>query len=292
LWLKQGDSVFITFVDGNLIPAGPEAGLLDLSGFYEHLVKGDNRYTEYTCLEGVDICPLCETGVPKSFAAAFTVIDHREWVDSGGTPHKNDMLLYVVKGDSLKKLQALATANGGLAGLTVIVRRAGSRYSCDYEAVRRTEIAELQKILAYKDANGVTRTRFVPLDYMAELAPMASSDLRSLGFGKKGIGAEATTSPFDFDFSSMSIPSNSGHPATMPLGQHNPPPALNQADSFFGVPSAPKKSNPAMAPGFGHSPSPAGYHPSSGITTPFYGGMGEDHGGSDVTFDFIFNKNL
>jgi hypothetical protein len=122
---SSGDEPTLTFLDGDLIEGGEEAGQIDFYSVREHEVRrpGQKMPDYYVCLTSVgDQCPLCESGAGYSFVALFSVIDHRTIKTRKGDVTDEKKLL-AVKASTVEMLQKYATKNGGLTGLQFEVSR-------------------------------------------------------------------------------------------------------------------------------------------------------------------------
>ena len=128
--LKRGEEAEITFVDGNLTPAGnPDwITLREHSGVFMNGSYNNN----FVCIASeTQPCPVCESGHKPSFVAVTTVIDHREVPSTKheGKVYKDQPRLFVAKPKVIKKLTNIAVKRGGLTGLRIEVTRPNEKTS-------------------------------------------------------------------------------------------------------------------------------------------------------------------
>lgn len=174
----------ITFIDGGLT----EDGLLDLNIYYEHTVYKDGSWNNhYPCVGEDEICPICQLGTKfkPALVAALTIIDHRKWEDAKGAIHKNERKLFVMKMQTIQKLQRIAKKRGGLIGCTFDVSRGGNKSASvgdTFEFVERRTLSTLRKM--YKPEVATV------IDYSTAIIYVPASKLRALGLGNTPIGAD------------------------------------------------------------------------------------------------------
>ncbi len=172
-WMPNDSEGQITFLDGNL----NDEGALDAPMLWEHQLKLNGHFRNwFPCTRDEEPCPICEQGDTAYFAAAFTIVDHRQWTDKQGKVHENDLKLFVCKRETYKILQKIAAKRGGLAGCTFDVSRAGEKSAGVgnmFDFVGKTKVAELCK--AYKVKG--------PLNYEEALVYFTAHELRQQGLG-------------------------------------------------------------------------------------------------------------
>jgi hypothetical protein len=164
---------------------------------HQFYINGNWRNWQ-TCLIGTgEKCPYDEAGNKNYFVGAYTIIDTREWKSKDGTVHKNELSLYLAKGDALKALRILADARGGdLAGCVFRVSRSGDkspgvgnvfdfveRLPTRKIKVRMTGMPEreitvldTQNPVVAKKLGGTFKGQIKPIDYPAALAPKSRAE--------------------------------------------------------------------------------------------------------------------
>lgn len=198
-WLKEGEDVRITFVDGALT----SEGFLMPPRYYEHQLflngSWNNQYVcpEKTNPESGEKCPICEGGDRPSLVALFTVIDHREFKGKNDVVYRDTPKLLVAKAQTFELLNKIAVKRGGLAGCTFDVSRMGDKAASVgsmFDFVEKHDVDVLKKEFTRKvkddkgKETGEVASVFVPADYETEIVYRTADELRSLGFGKGGVG--------------------------------------------------------------------------------------------------------
>jgi hypothetical protein len=192
-WLKEGEDVRMTFVDGAL----NHEGFLTPPRFYEHQMYLNGSWNnQFVCPEKTnpgsgDKCPLCEAGDRPAMVALFTVIDHREFKGKTDIVYRDTPKLLVAKSQTFELLNKIAMKRGGLAGCTFDVSRMGDKAASVgsmFDFVEKHDLDDLKKNLVrtYKDDKGVEKTVsvFVAADYEKEIIYRDAAELRAMGLGK------------------------------------------------------------------------------------------------------------
>lgn len=180
-WLKDGEDAVITFVDGDIIPDGPEAGMLNIPTFYSHRVPYSGKYKLVVCTEGIEgqSCPICASGDRRSFTGVLTIVDHRSIPSGDGSKvYQNEKRLYYVPRTVQKILQKLAAKRGGLAGHTFEVSRPdkkSARCGTVFDWVQETTLQGLAHHLSPEHAQ--------PYTYQEELPYYTTARLLEMGLG-------------------------------------------------------------------------------------------------------------
>ena len=182
-WVNKGEEARITFLDGDL-----EDGLIQSVSFYEHMIRkpGTNKFINYTCTQETEACPICADGEQASLVMVFTILDHREWKDKQQKVHKWEKKLFVCKRDTFKRLQAKATKQNGLRGVTFDVGRIGEKSAAvgtDFDVVEKTSMEALSAL------SGVKVEERAPFDYSQAISYIDAAGLRKLGFGGGVVGS-------------------------------------------------------------------------------------------------------
>lgn len=163
----EASTARITFLDGLAHPKGFKTPFV----FMEHglCVDGGYRGHQYTCAKKAGgYCYMCEMGDVPYLAAAYTVIDHREWTSRDGTVHKDELKLFVCKSQVLKILRQASVKRKGLRGWTADVQRSkskapntGDMFDWDLERVSIPDNMQ-------------------PYDYIALLAPPSTETIKAI----------------------------------------------------------------------------------------------------------------
>lgn len=169
-WLMPGKEGTVTFLTGDLIADGDDAGMLNVPYIFEHEVwnlkpKGPSYFICPKETSGDD-CPLCEIDNQFYYAAVLEVISHRSFTKRDGTVIEASKELFVCKQQVRAKLQMFAAKReGSLVGWTVDISRTDkkqARVGDVFDFQGKTELAELNT--EYPDAEVLTA-----VDYGKEL---------------------------------------------------------------------------------------------------------------------------
>jgi hypothetical protein len=170
-WLAKSNKSTVTFLDT------PEFF------FSEHTMKIGQQYSTFTCIQGIDVCPLCLQGERASFVMAGTVIDHSKWTDKQGAVHQNEKKVIVFKGKAKTAiLRQIEKYGGDIKHMVFEVERGPETTSAAtgefWEAVRRSKLSPdgLKKLVP----SGQTEEWLKPFDYYAVFAPKTSEELRKI----------------------------------------------------------------------------------------------------------------
>ena len=126
----EEDGAKVTFLEGDMITEGPQAGMFDVFYIREHRVnvQGSKVPQFYACVAEEEACPLCDRDNRSSYVGLFTVIDHRETTGRNGEVYKNQKRIFAAKSGTLKRLIRKAkAADGSLEGCTFEVSRSDQR---------------------------------------------------------------------------------------------------------------------------------------------------------------------
>ena len=183
-WMPKEATKYITFLDGGL----DEDGLLMTVSYFEHQIKMNGSWQNwFVCVSESEPCPLCEDGDKASLVSLFTIIDHSEFTTKDGAAHSNQRRLYPVKGDTFKRMQKLASKQGGLAGCKFEVLRIGEKapnVGSDFDFIEKTSYEDvLAKYEMKKSGEASDRKVARPYDYQAIIPYRNADELRGLGFG-------------------------------------------------------------------------------------------------------------
>lgn len=192
-WMKKTDGdegKFLTFLDGPTHPDGYTMPVV----FSEHQLFLDGSWRNwFTCIEGIphpetgvpQMCPLCRMVNAKgeniskpSVVAAYSVIDHNEWVDRQGKTHKDELRLFVCKSAVHLTLKKALKRRGTLRGWKVEVSRATTDSPStgdQFEWLDQTEIPEEIK----------------PADYRGIFAPKTQEELEAIVAKKEKGGGQS-----------------------------------------------------------------------------------------------------
>lgn len=185
-WMKEGDERTVTFLDGDL----SDDGLLETVSYKQHNMKVNGKYRNYfPCVAEHEACPLCEMDNYASPVWVFTVMDHTKYTDRNGKVHQHERKLFVVKRDTMKRLQKLAAKRGGLTGWTVNISRTGDKSAevgSDFDFLEQHDLDDLAKTLKMKP------DQLRPLDYDTEIKAFTGDQLREMGFGNAVVGSKDT----------------------------------------------------------------------------------------------------
>lgn len=176
-WMNKGQTKRITFLDGGLM----DDGLMELTQFYSHGVKIQNRWEMVVCTAHDDKtqpCPVCEGGDYSSLVAAFTVIDHSKFVSKAGKTYQHETKLFLAKTSTIAKLQKLANTRGGLDGVTFNVSRS--------ETDNAPNVGDVFDFVGQMDAAAIAE-KFDSgiIDYETAIQYYTPEQLRSMGFGEQ-----------------------------------------------------------------------------------------------------------
>lgn len=202
-WLPEEGEAPITFLDGDI----DENGVLELNTYWEHQVYLNKSWRNwFVCTAEIEPCPICEGDDNPSLCASFTVIDHSEYLDRKGQPHKDEVRLFVAKRKTINILRTLAKTLGGLAGQKFQVSRTGE----DAPNVGSVflPIEGKAKVAAVLKKYGIEKPGV--LDYEKVIPYRPAAELRKMGFGTQAVGTEQAVSepaakqaeddaPFDVD---------------------------------------------------------------------------------------------
>lgn len=193
-WIPKDTETEITFLDGDLVD-----GILDIPYIYEHTLFLNNSWdNHFICTQDQEPCPVCEGGNMNSYVGILTVIDHSEYTSQKDKKtYKDQIRKYVVKRESIKQLQQLASKCGGsLRGQRFSVSRTGDKSANvgnTFFPMKKYTPAEILATFG-KDA--------VPINYEVVLAEeyIPADELRKLGFGAAAspVGSEPGAGGGDF----------------------------------------------------------------------------------------------
>lgn len=205
-WLPQGQSAFITFVDGEL----DEDGILMPPRFFEHNLKLNGEWGNlYVCPKHSNPelnlnCPICDTGNKPTLQSVFTIIDHRESVSKKDKTkvYKDQRRLLMVNPTVYETLYHQAKKRGGLAGAKFEVFRSNKDKSpsigdtWDFEG--KTPVEELKGIWLSKwvDKEGKEQVQdqFEPFDYEHSFNNYTPEELAKMPFLRGAVASGYDTS--------------------------------------------------------------------------------------------------
>lgn len=201
-FIKPGEEAEITFLDGDLIEEGADAGILDLLTYRQHTVNVGGKWQDFVCTSDTEPCPICAEDNTPAYVGVFTVIDHSSYISkTNGKEYKDTQKLFVAKRGTLKKLQKYATKFGGLRGLTFEVSRddqKGARVGTDFitNGVKKTD-AELESLYGPNSK---------PVDYGEAITYLTAKELNALGIGNPISGVGGSYTPVAVNDDEGSIP--------------------------------------------------------------------------------------
>jgi hypothetical protein len=184
--------------------------------FWEHGLKIDGNYRQYTCSRGAGWpCEPCEEGAKKSYVWALTVINHKKRKTESGVTLQHTKELLILKGKAKERMENLAKKGKLFRGAVFEFVRGDSETEVstgaeiDYIGKRSDEkLAELcpEDILkeAGKGKQGVDKNKaqrkarrewMEPFDYFTVLAPRPHAEMRQI----LGLGDETKLDVSDVD---------------------------------------------------------------------------------------------
>jgi len=186
-WLPPEKGTKIVFLDDN--PPIIE----------EHQLRIDGNWRNWiSCLSIVgQPCPLCESGDKPYTAGFYTVIDTTEWTDRKGIVHKNEVKLYCVKFQTLKKLKR-ASAKQSERGKNGLVGAMFEVYRGDSKAPSTGDEFEYLETLSDVDIRALNPKAAI-LDYEAILKPKSPDEIRRI-LGKLSSTASDFNSEEDIQY--------------------------------------------------------------------------------------------
>ena len=140
--LRIGESKELVFIDD--VPARS----------YEHSVKIDGYWKNFTCLETT--CPLCDIGNKSHKVFYLTAIDLTPWEDKNGQLQVENYTLFCFKKRAAEALSALKQKHGRLKGLKFRATRGNGEYSASsgdhFEFIEvANELLDRHKEIDYQD---------------------------------------------------------------------------------------------------------------------------------------------
>lgn len=180
-----GQDFDITFLDGDLL----EDSSLNLSTWDEHFVQSGGKWRNFVCLKP-DYCPICAAGNTSALVAAFTVIDHSDYViekgEKKGSVVTNQKKLFMAKRQTVAVLQKIAQKNGGLRGWHFQTSRSNAQSPSVgdlFQPIQKYSEDDLHNLYGKdKDGNWFAN----PLNYAEEAPYVPREDMEKLGVGELG----------------------------------------------------------------------------------------------------------
>jgi|GEM_PF-6591143 len=204
-YLRPEEEGMVTFLEGDLITHGPQAGMFDVTYVREHRVSvpGKKVPDYYVCVAEEEECPLCATDNRSSYVGLFTVIDHNPYTNpTTGKTTKNRKKILAAKSGTLKRLIRKAKANGNsIEGSTFSVSRSDQRSATvgdEFTLVGTYSLDAIGKKLDPKDPKAAV----APADWEKELVYLSAEQLRTKFHvdAPSGPGYNAPTSESDGGF--------------------------------------------------------------------------------------------
>lgn len=179
VWLPVGERTNLTFLDG------------DGFFFYEHQLKINGDWKNwFTCLKDFSECPLCDSGDTPSYVAAYTVIDHSEYVSKKtGKKVKNQKKLLVTKGPVHDKWARRIEENGDLTYCVYSCARDRKNECNTGEDITFRKRLSREEILKFKPEGVDDEEWLKPFDYMEVFKPLSVDELRNI-VGQAPVGSE------------------------------------------------------------------------------------------------------
>lgn len=183
-YLRPEEEGSLTFLEGDLITEGPQAGMFDITYLREHRVSvpGSKVPKFYACVAEEEDCPLCATDNRSSYVGLFTVIDHRKTTGRDGTIYKDQKRIFAAKSGTLKRLVRKAKSEGcggTLEGCTFQAARSDERSATvgdEFELLGQNSLKVIGKKLDPKDHVGAVATA----DWDEELNLLSADELRGM----------------------------------------------------------------------------------------------------------------